>query len=506
MINKIRVGVVAVSAAAGAYFYNQEGQLAERAVEEAPSVAAPAMEMPEGESLPQVVDGVPAPIGLPRMNAPGPASEAVAQPDPLLQLESRTLMSDLSDESAGGTAPEPIVTAPGPSEIAEAAPRLPGGKDLVRVYYGTNRKPDRSVKPDSDPADYYGADLGPLEFGIVEVSVPKVHERGTLERPRWYLLEKENATKHFVLQRVVPTNESLFLRELNRDIAADPKREAFIFVHGFGTSFEAAAWRTGQLKADLEFPGPAIMYSWPSKGSISPIAYFQDRDTVRDSRDELMQFLETVGTQTGATKIHVIAHSMGNYLLAPSLALLKERSYLPHPMFDQLVLAAPDISAELFLNEIAPKLDRSARRTTIYAADNDYALRVSQMFNRSLRLGTLLGIRKAPAFPFIEVVDTAGAEFRLFEVGHSDYGGPVLNDLKSTIRGLKPNERGLAQHHIVPVHWEVPSSRSLASTPSLQSTIVQVNHNEVIPGTLSSAQPVKQKAGLWSRLTSWWPW
>lgn len=504
-MNKLRLGAVAVSTAAGIYCFNQSDPVGEQAP--APTTNAPAFDEPiagGADALPSPMTGDPfalepfssesfvddaAPNRLPAaapMMVPRAMPEAVALPRM--------------------AAPAPLVDDRSAAETTESAipsvePRLPGGKQVVRVYYGTNRAADPRHAPDADPGEHFTAKSAALSYGVVEVSVPKTHQRGSLEHRRWYMFESDNATKHFVLQRIVPTEESVFLNELNRDIAADPKREAFVFIHGFGTSFEAAAWRTGQLKADLEFDGPAVMYSWPSRGLVDPLSYFRDRDSARDSRDELMQFLETVGTQTGAEKIHVIAHSMGNFVLAPVLAQLRDRPYLPSPMFDQLVLAAPDISAELFLGEIAGKLDRCANRTTIYAADNDYALKAGQLFVPGRRLGTILGLQNGPKYPFIEVVDTGSAEFRLFEVGHSDYGGPVLGDLRATLAGLLPNQRGLAEHHLVPVHWELPAGYAVEAP----SGVVQVGHSTLSTDT-TSVQPIVQQAGIWDTICGWWPW
>lgn len=513
MVSKLRLGIVAVTSAAGIYVASQSNPVGDMATAppmgdapvagQADPFASEAMPegggfAPEAAEMPSLASEEPAfaPQPAPLVGSPSPAP--VGLPQPTMTPRS------LAHPSSVNRTPAPAVD-PGPSEIPQVSPRLPGGEDVVRVYYGTNRKANLSYRPDQNPGNYYGADLGALEYGVVEVSVPKTHQRGHLETRRWYLLEKDNAVKHFVLQRIVPTEESLFLRELNREIVTDPQREMFVFIHGFGTSFEAAAWRTGQLKADLEFDGPAVMYSWPSRGLVEPISYFRDRDSVRESHDELEQFLETIATQTGATKIHVIAHSMGNYLLAPTLKRLRDRDYLPKPLFDQLVLAAPDISAEMFEDEIAAKLDRAANRTTIYAADNDYALRISQIFNRNRRrLGTLLGIEMVRPRTRLEVVDTGTAEFRLFEAGHSDYAGPVLEDLKATIRGLNPTVRGLARHHLQPAHWELKAGpAALASSTG----VVQVGHSEVIPSTTTtSVQPATKSAGFWSTLTSWWPW
>jgi len=46
-----------------------------------------------------------------------------------------------------------------------------------------------------------------------------------------------------------------------RELKGRPAKEIFVFIHGYNTSFEDAARRTGQLAYDLKFPGLAFFFS-----------------------------------------------------------------------------------------------------------------------------------------------------------------------------------------------------------------------------------------------------
>jgi esterase/lipase superfamily enzyme len=67
---------------------------------------------------------------------------------------------------------------------------------------------------------------------------------------------------------------------------------------------------------DLGFDGTAMFYSWPSHGELSPIRYNEDGRNVDLSVAHSKRFLANVTEKTGAETVHVIAHSMGNALLA----------------------------------------------------------------------------------------------------------------------------------------------------------------------------------------------
>ena len=454
MSGKLKAGAAAVAVAVGVWGCS-------KSLEDAPDAAAPPTTAapPTLADTPPVGRTVPEPVEPP-MTGP-PLMEPAAAPGSLAR-----------------------------SEIPAAEPRLPGGKEIVRVYYGTNRDRAEDADGQRNPDDFYGSDPGPLEFGVLEVSIPGRHQAGEIERPRWYTFEREDAAKHVVLQRVVPVDESLFLRELRADVARDAAREAFVFVHGFNVEFAEAAWRAGQMKADLEFGGPAVLYSWPSLGLPDPISYGRDQDRAADSRGALMRFLEAVAVRSGAERLHVIAHSMGNELLVPALAALREDPRLPRPLFDELILAAPDIDAAVFRDDICEKLDRAAERTTVYAADHDAALIASAAINRTLRLGMTRGIFACDKdCEFLDLVDASPVRFRFFELGHSDYGGPLLEDVRAVLAGVPCGERSLEKYGRVPRGWTVVEA---AATPA--------------GGSVTAAPPPPAKAPtLWARLTGWWP-
>ena len=405
---------------------------------------------------------------------PPAAARTARVPEPVDAAEALTA----ADAASGGSAGIPL--------FGDAPLRLPGGGEVVRVYYGTNRRRSEAADGLRDPDAYYTADPGPLEFGVLEVSVPGCHEPGELERPRWYTFEREDATRHVVLQRIAAVTPDVFAGALRADVARDPTREAFVFVHGFNVAFAEAAWRAGQMKADLDFAGPAVLYSWPSLGLPDPISYGRDQRRAADSRDELMAFLTTVADRSGASKLHVIAHSMGNEVLVPALAAVEARP--GGPMIGQLILAAPDIDAEAFRDTIAAKLDKCAARTTVYAADHDVALTASVAINRTPRLGLMRSLmgRGVGDWPHVDLVDASPVSFRLFELGHSDYGGPLLEDVKAALAGLPTSQRLLEAHRRVPRGWLVVDGGGVRAEPVVVT-------------------PPPPEPTLWARMTGWWP-
>ncbi len=125
------------------------------------------------------------------------------------------------------------------------------------------------------------------------------------------------------------------------------KDHAFIFVHGYNTSFDYALYRTAQIAYDLKFDGAPFAYSWPSGGGLASYTY--DRESSGQAEPYLKQFIELVIKQTGAKSVSVIAHSMGNQ---PTLQVLKDlKASKPEGVIiSQIILAAPDVDRDNFEN------------------------------------------------------------------------------------------------------------------------------------------------------------
>lgn len=246
------------------------------------------------------------------------------------------------------------------------------GTTTVRIYYAT----DRARTGDTDPDNFYGGERGELELGTATVSIPPHHVPGNIERPSIWTLEfSEDPARHVVLRAVTPGEREAVFAEMRSQLAETGSESAFVFVHGFNVPFNEAAQRTAQMAYDMDFDGLPILYSWPSRASV--LSYIADTAVVNLSGRRLLTFLEDVVARSGAKRIHLIAHSMGNRALTDALELFALRHEDEPPAFDQVVFAAPDLDAGLFA-AMAQTIRGAAQRLTLYASDKDWALAVSR--------------------------------------------------------------------------------------------------------------------------------
>ena len=245
----------------------------------------------------------------------------------------------------------------------------------VEVYYAT----DRARTGKSSPSEFYGGERGQLELGVATVTIPDTHTPGVVEAPSvWRLEFSTNPARHVVLRSVEPIEPVAFFRRLQMEMSARPAKELFVFVHGFNVGFEKGAKRAAQIAYDMNYAGVPVLYSWPSQGSA--VSYITDTASVRLSGRRLSRFLDDLVARSGATTIHLVAHSMGNRALTDALELFALRNNVSpgsDPVFDQIIFAAPDVDAGLF-REMVKTIHPLARRLTLYASENDWALVTSR--------------------------------------------------------------------------------------------------------------------------------
>jgi esterase/lipase superfamily enzyme len=292
---------------------------------------------------------------------------------------------DAEVRKAGAVSRDPLSRASAPKDRRY---RQEHGFATVRVFYGTNRAPSGLTKA----AEYYGRERGELGQGYLDVSVPETHKEGELETQSrwsistWFLSDEARKRRFVLLQSVTPLSGGGFVDALRRQVRSAPSRDVFIFVHGFNTSFEDAARRTAQLAYDLDFDGTPMMYAWPSQASTA--AYTVDEAAVGISGRKLATFLETVAQQSGAERIHLIAHSMGNRALLEAMQtyLGKRPPEARRRQFGQIVFTAPDVDRDFFVDTLQ-QLREAADRVTLYASNNDLALRTSQAIHGAPRAG-----------------------------------------------------------------------------------------------------------------------
>jgi esterase/lipase superfamily enzyme len=299
----------------------------------------------------------------------------------------------------------------------------------MRVFYGTDRNHWME-----DGRARYGRDFGPFDYGVTTVSIPREHKLAKLESPSWLKLEfREDPNKHVMVMGAERKSKDDFFNELKAMTAESRRESVLLFVHGFNVAFDDAARRTAQLAYDLTFDGAPVFYSWPSQSRLSVSGYKTDAEHAEKAMPHLKEFLNDVATRSGAKRIYLIAHSMGNRVLTQAVKeLFEDKKCALARCCESIVLAAPDISAKVFLQDIAPRLVESDARITLYASSADLALKGSQKFNGEPRAGD---ITPSPVIiDGMETVDASGVDTSL--LGHSYYGDSttVVSDLYQLIK------------------------------------------------------------------------
>lgn len=325
---------------------------------------------------------------------------------------------------APAPAPSP---APGPAPSAQppAAPAAARDPHLFRVWYGTNREP-----VDADPAKGFVGRLDPagtVHYGYCDVVIPETHKwgsTGTSWWKRWIRLEfKDDHIK--VERRTASADADGFFADLGADLRESGGKRVLFYLHGYNVSFDDAAIRSAQMLADLKVDGEVAFFSWPSKGELG--GYPADADRVADSEQAIADFLTGLATRLDGATIDVIAHSMGNRGLARAIQRITAKAAAAADVrFGQIILAAPDISVDLFkgLAEVYPTI---SERTTMYVSARDRALEASRWLQDAPRAGFTPPITVVPGIDTVEVTSIdltmlghgyfADAEAVLYDIG-----------------------------------------------------------------------------------------
>ncbi len=307
----------------------------------------------------------------------------------------------------------------------------PDGR-LVRVWFATNRKPvesdDLVVRFDSEQS------ADDLTYGVCNVFIPKSHKPGSIGTPwwrRWIRLEASDSLKvhgmHALPREVFWAG---LARKLENWWDAD-QRNLFVLIHGFNVSFEEAAVRAAQIGYDLKVPGEMAFYSWPSHGAAT--AYAADEATIGASVPHIAQFLHELSEHSGANRIHLFVHSMGNRGFLRALERLAA-DRRPSLRLGQVFFCAPDEDVRTFKDTVNRYPHESEQRTLLVSPD-DQAVFLSQWKHRHDRVGYVPPITIVEG---IETIEVGG--FGLLEMGHGYFAesGPIIDDIREAIETGRP--------------------------------------------------------------------
>ena len=222
-----------------------------------------------------------------------------------------------------------------------------------------------------------------MRFARYDVAIPPQREVGEI---RYAKPRRPNVSTDFVTtdQRIYAADAD-FRGDLRKALAANG-REAVIFVHGFNNTFTEGLYRIAQLHHDLEIPGVALHYSWPS--AAEPLGYVYDRDSIMFAREGLEELIREAKA-AGATRITLVAHSMGSFLSMEALRDIALRDGRIMPELRGVILISPDIDVEVFRMQ-ARDIGTLPQPFVIFGSDRDRVLRLSALITGQRgRLGSL---------------------------------------------------------------------------------------------------------------------
>ena len=322
----------------------------------------------------------------------------------------------------------------------------------VEIFFGTNRNVTER-DPNQQPVDF-GAELNDskplLYFGKAIVSdnykeVETVH------------------TSPDTFSELLCCNQDVFNEIQDR---MDRGIDTILFFHGFFNTFHDSLKGAAKLKRlyeqESEREYTLMVLSWPSEGS-----YEKSQKKAKKSDEvlgvgvyQLSQFLRTLcqlkrNRKTGSDidenknsegenrgsdcgRVHILAHSMGNYILRHTLqGLLKVTHDEVFQLFDEVILIAADEDEDVF--EHADKLKflpGFTRHVTVYFNPEDEVLKMSESVMGNMpRLG-LKGPRKPLDLPANVIpIDCKEVVSGILEHGYYKIKSAVSHDISCVLSG-----------------------------------------------------------------------
>jgi len=227
-----------------------------------------------------------------------------------------------------------------------------------------------------------------LSFVSFDVSIPPNREAGEVDPVRDN--RRVNPEEQFLVTRAEGLDgEAGFRAELRHQLRTRPAsdRAIMVFVHGYNTTFADGLYRTAQIRHDLNVPGIAVHYGWPSAGH--PLGYAYDRDSALFGRDGLERLLIQIA-EADSDEIVLVAHSMGSAVTMEALRQLRiggRQDVLDR--FSGIILMSPDIDIDVFRSQ-ALRIDPLPQPFVIFTSRRDRALLLSaRMTGLRNRLGNL---------------------------------------------------------------------------------------------------------------------
>jgi esterase/lipase superfamily enzyme len=242
---------------------------------------------------------------------------------------------------------------------------------------------------------------------------------------------------------------------------SEQNNDTLVYIHGFNTSLQDALDGIHDLKQNYidnrENPiARIVMFSWPSNDQL--LEYRSDRRDAEISGyalgraySKFFKFLKQFFHKSDATQshqpcncnLHLMCHSMGNYVLERMLRTLIESNSLITTVFKEVILVAADVDWNVMENpRPLYSITRTCERVHLYFHLKDRALTISETTKNSLnRLGKY-GPQNIWNIPqHVSVVDASVASGDS-PTNHSYHlkDKTVITDISAVLRGERSED------------------------------------------------------------------
>lgn len=224
-----------------------------------------------------------------------------------------------------------------------------------------------------------------LAFADIAISLPPRRQVGEVQWPDEL---PGNPATDFVTLRADRLDGEAAVKLFDAKLAASPRRNVLLFVHGYNTRFEEAVYRFAQIIHDSGADATPVLFTWPSRGKL--LAYSYDRESANYSRDALEAVLQAMAKNPRVGEISILAHSMGNWVTLEALRQMAIRDKAINAKIRNVMLAAPDVDFDVFRRQVASMGVGKRPNFTLFVSQDDDALKVSsRVWGGEARLGLI---------------------------------------------------------------------------------------------------------------------
>ena len=290
-------------------------------------------------------------------------------------------------------------------ELIYATDRAPETDEAGNLRYGFNRSNSLAIGTtvvnlgeDSTWDDLVEASRTHTRFGNFELELHAINEFARLPpTPIPYEVVEGKVVENAAVVAEIDASVARLQAEVDRRLALTPRKDVFIYVHGYHNTFEDAAFALAELWHFFGREGLPIVYTWPA-GHPGIFGYTYDRESSEFTVFHLKQVIQWLAEQPGIENIHVIAHSRGTDVAVSALRELviwargAGISAREHFKIENFVMAAPDLDLQVISQRIgAERLALGVDQATLYSSPNDEAIGIAEWLFASPRgrLGTL---------------------------------------------------------------------------------------------------------------------